>query len=169
MLLRARGVAGRNAKRSGMLGFSLIEVVVVLAILAVFSSVTWSVFSRFANGSLIDTQARLVYAVLSDARSRTLASKSDLQYGVHFATSSLVLFQGPSYDVAATTNATTTLSAKVSLATALSDGASDIVFEKITGEASAYGTSTVLLLASSTPVSAVSIVVYPTGVIEVVQ
>lgn len=150
-------------------GFSLIEILIVIAVIGIVGSITASTLLRFSEGSLIDTQGQLVYSVLSEARSRTIASHADSQYGVHFATSTLVLFKGSTYNQNASTNATTSLSSRVTLTTNFSGGVSDVVFSQVTGKASANGTTTLYLNSSTTPRSSISIHVYPTGVIEVVE
>lgn len=149
-------------------GFSIIETLIVIGILAVFASILFQSIGRFGEASVIDGDARTVHAILSEARSRTIASHNDQQYGVHFSSSAVTLFIGDSYDAGTTTNETTALSSRVSLATDLSGGVDDIVFSRITGEASAFGTTTVTLLSSTSP-RTLSIVIYDSGVIEVVE
>ena len=144
----------------------MVEVLVVIAILAVLSVITFQTFYRMNSNKAIETDTLRVLLELQKARSLTLSSKNSSQYGVHFATTSVTIFKGTTFDAASSTNLTMTLSKAVNIATtSLAGGGADVIFKRLTGETSHYGTTTLSLTASSSVTK--TIMIYETGVAEI--
>lgn len=131
-------------------GVTLIELLVAIAVLVTIAAIGVAVFSRLTGQTALDASVQQVLSVFEEARSRTLASENDQQFGVHVTISSVVLFIGNTYSAEASTNEVTTLVGRVSISDiSMTGGATDVVFERLTGKANVTGTIT-LTLASDT-------------------
>jgi hypothetical protein len=113
----------------------------------------------------LDKDTATTVTVLEEARSRTLASYSASQYGVHFASSSLTLFKGSTFSSTDPNNEVIPLN-PVSVITSLysfSDGGTDIVFTRLIGEAVQSGTFT---LSSTRASTTKTVTIYKTGIVQ---
>lgn len=149
-----------------MKGLTLIEIVVVIAVIIILFFIIFSAFTGFNRNYALDTAAGIVAEVLSEARSLTLASKGDTNYGVHFESSQVVLFTGDTYSAMDPSNREEVLSSLVTISDiSLSGGGSDVVFLRLTGNADKSGTVTVSL--ASDPSMARIITIPKTGIVEI--
>jgi len=82
-------------------GFSLIEILVVLGILAILGLISVSFFVFLQKESRLSNVSEEIISVLKVAQSKTLSSQEDSQYGVYFNTAvsphQYILFKGSSY------------------------------------------------------------------------
>ncbi len=139
------------------------EIMVVIGILATISFIVFAFFNNYRKVQGIRQDGELIESLLYNARNDTLSSKSAYEYGVHFASSSVVVFQGNTYVSATSTNKTFSLTSGVVVSgLSLGAGVVDIVFNKLSGEPSRSGTITL----TSTSGGVKVITVYPTGLIE---
>lgn len=146
-------------------GFTLVEVIIVIAILVIIASIVWVIFRNVSSNQSVDSASSLVRSVLEDARSRTLAARDDTRYGVHFEAGSTTLFAGATFSDGDPSNEIVLLPKGTQISnTALTGGSSNIVFEHLTGAASATGTIVVSLISDSTATS--GIIVQGTGLIS---
>ena len=106
-------------------GFSLIEVLIAVAIIVVLAAIAFLALGQFRARSDVDRAATGALAFLRLARERTVAGEGDTQWGVHVTSSQLMLFQGSSFVSA---EDTLTLPPTIIASAALSGGGSDIVF-----------------------------------------
>ena len=137
-------------------GFTLIETLIVLAILALIIGIAMSAFGAFGRGQTLESGAAQVVALLGEARSRTLASINDQAYGVHFTSDKAVLFQGAVYSEGASTNKELLLGEELSIsAISLAGDGSDVVFERLTGKVAASGSITLLHSAATSTTIAI--------------
>ncbi len=125
-------------------GFSLYELLIAMAVLLILVAVTLNSMSDYAR---TQQHTRLVEEIghqIHLARQQTLASKADSTYGIYVGTSTIEVFAGASPVVGSSANTILDLSAVTQTATSsFSDGNWYVVFERITGAASATGTITV--------------------------
>jgi len=147
-----------------MKGFSLVEVLVSVGVLVLIGITSLTSFVSYQRKEALDKNTAKIEALLEQARSMTLSSKDDTQYGVHIESGKLVLFQGNAYSPAAATNLITNLPGSVIASTTLSGGGNDIIFDRIQGTTNEYGTTTLSLTAQAS--STKSIIIYKTGLIE---
>ncbi|HEY4504653.1 MAG TPA: hypothetical protein VJI73_02685 [Candidatus Paceibacterota bacterium] len=127
-------------KQNYFLGISLLELVIVLAILItmVISGIT-SLSEFRTNVAVADSKEKIMLA-LSRARSKTLASELGNVYGVHFQTDKAVLFIGPIYIVSEPSNEEYVFDNRAQIYNiSIADG-SNVLFERLTGETSNTGT-----------------------------
>lgn len=139
-------------------GFTLTELLMVVSIIAVLATIIILSFSNFRNSSALQTTSEDVVSILNKARSNTIASKDGYQYGVHFSTNDVTLFRGASFVFGDTNNEVRTLDTAVEVAsTAFNGGGSDVVFQKLTGKTSNYGTATLHVMSDSSKTAVISI------------
>lgn len=110
-------------------GFTLIETIVVLAIImTIGSSVAFATSAFLAGNSLKNTTGQLV-SVLRTAELNAMSGKQDSKWGVNLSSTSITLYSGNSYQTRnAAFDVVYEIPQTVSVAT------SDIVFEKVTGD-----------------------------------
>ena len=124
-------------------GFTLVEAIVVAAIMGIILLVLNSAFSEFFIGSNVSEVQTNVAGLLRDARARTLASESKMVYGVHFdmLASRAVLFRGAAYLAGDAANEPYQLPPTTAIYSINLGGPVDVVFQALTGYASASGTA----------------------------
>ena len=147
-------------------GYSLVELLVVIGILVLIAALSYSAYVAMLQHKTLDADGALIVAELSQARSLTLSGESGDQWGVHFASTSVTLFEGASYSAGASGNVVTSFDSADSLfSITLAGGGSDVLFQRLTGETAQSGAITLALVASSTQTKTVTI--YPTGIAEI--
>jgi type II secretory pathway pseudopilin PulG len=133
------------------------EFLVVIAIIALVSTVTTSGLLSYKNSTDLSTATQQTYSLLLKARSRTLSSDAHSQYGVHFQSDRVILFKGTSY-AAATTTESYVFPASVEMSSIqLNGGGADIIFKRLTGETNQYGTTTLRLKANTSRMSLINV------------
>ncbi len=140
-------------------GFTLIEVIISLAILALIASISAASFVSFARREALDSTVSAVAAGLRDARTRTMASINDSQYGVQIDTDRFTLFSN-SYVLGATGNEINMLNSRIKM----SSSVPSFTFSRISGNSSASGTIDVYV--ASDPTNRKTINVQGTGLIS---
>src|SRR5262245_7888733 len=122
-------------------GITLTEILLVTAIMLVLLVLTIETFNRLGATRALDTNTQAIVLELEKARSLTLASKNEAQFGVHIASTSVTLFQGSSYSAGASSNVEVFFNPAVSISgAALAGGGSDVVFQRLTGKTANSGT-----------------------------
>lgn len=146
-------------------GFSIAEIVVVVAILSLITATAIFSFGAFNTRQALDKDSLAVLATLNDARSRTLSSQNASQYGVHLEEFQVVLFVGGSYLAGDPQNEEVVLSGHTHISSfSLIGGGSDIIFSRLTGATSKSGT--IVLALRNDGAATKTITVYATGIIE---
>ena len=118
------------------------EAVVVIGVMGIILLLLHSAFSEFLTRSNVSEVQTNVVGLLRDARARTLASESAAIYGVHFdmLASRVVLFKGAAYSAGDAANEPYQLPPAMAINSVNLGGSVDIVFQALTGYASASGT-----------------------------
>ncbi|MGM0628893.1 MAG: pilus assembly FimT family protein [Patescibacteria group bacterium] len=78
-------------------GFTLTEIVVVIAILTLISTLLFSVFHSLRDYRALERDVAEVRAYLEEARIYTQGSREDSSYGVYFSGDEITLFKGDSW------------------------------------------------------------------------
>lgn len=129
-------------------GFTLTELLVVIAVMALIGSIVWGGLSNYREVQALQSTADVIVATLGEARSRAISSVEAKQYGVHFEEKRIVLFEGNQYLSSSASNTITILNNAISVSSSgLTASSTEIVFEKITGKGSASGQIKVFLTA----------------------
>lgn len=119
-------------------GFTQVELLLVVGILAVLLSLGTVIFSNFARQDQLMVEARKIESLLNEARMKTVAGFSlgeaqSQNFGVYFQVNQIVLFSGSSYDSLNPKNQIFTLPTELEIKS-ISLPSGSIVFEKISGE-----------------------------------
>lgn len=141
-------------------GFTLVEILVVIAILGILLTIGMSAFVSYGREQALQGSAREVAAVMEEARGKTLASENGTEYGIRFTVSSstLALFAGAVYVAGTQGNRDITLDSRVvvSRVGAIVAGSQDLVFERLTGRLGSSGDIVLSLVSDSSRTAAIS-------------
>lgn len=152
----------RYAKKHG---FTIIEFLIAFAIMGALLAAILPSFISFRRSSALNTETEELLTVINRARVLSVSSKNDQQFGIHFETNRVVLFQGPTYSAVDPANEIHTLNSLLALSgTTINGGGSEVLFQKVTGATSQNATTT--LVVSGTTAST-TILVFPTGIATV--
>lgn len=157
-------IADRGTLNLKPRGFTLFEILVVVAIVGALGAIITASFSRYTRAQAVAGVATTITTALEDARSRTLSSKNASQYGVHLEGGSVILFRGDTYSAGSADNETTPVDPRVTITPSLNGGGTDIVFERLSGETLDYGTVAVSIAGDAS--SAETIIIDRTGLLS---
>ncbi len=126
-------------------GFSLIELMITIAIIAIFSSgaVIW--FFGYQRQAELDSAAKNIVNTLRDAQARSVSGKDFKPWGVYFdiSGSKYVLFrnEGGGYAAAAVKEENYLSSFVKISAVTLNGGGNEIIFNKSAGDTAQFGSA----------------------------
>jgi prepilin-type N-terminal cleavage/methylation domain-containing protein len=126
-------------------GFTLIELLVATAIILLITAIVIFSLRTFGQQIEIESTGQNILSTLRLARSQTLASEGETNYGVHFENDKFVLFSGSNYIAGASSNKEYKLVDSEINNIALNGGGNEVIFERIRGSTSQHGTVTVRL------------------------
>lgn len=131
-------------------GRSVLEIIVIVAIMGVVVAAVIPGLSNFRNRQLINNTTTELIAILSDARGKTLSGYNDTNYSVRFESTRAVFFTGGTFTEPNASNVVSTLDTRITLPTiSLNGGGNNVTFTRLTGETTNYGTIVVRLVADS--------------------
>lgn len=143
-------------------GFTLVEVVLVAAIITVLAIVIFPSLTSRRSYEDLNATTKKIMALLREAQSRSISQASSTSWGVHFENATTT---SPFYALFSSSYSTSTtvgyyrLPPKVTYAPSLAQGSStDVTFAQITGLPSASSTSIILQLSPGGSVAANSII-----------
>ncbi len=144
-------------------GFTFIEILVVIAVIAILTAVTLLAFRNVYRDSARRTAIMEIADALRDSRNNTLGAVNDTVYGVRVGTSSVTRFTGNTYTLGAATNEVYQYEAGVTATGTLVTSGTSVVFARLTGIPSATGT---ILVRDNDLVGSTSVIIQSTGLIE---
>lgn len=145
-----------------MKGLTIVEIIISIAIIIVLGTITAFVFPRFRSSLVLHSALEDGLSLLEEAKSKTLSSENESQYGVNFASSTMTLFAGTTYNPLDPSNRRISFSSDVEISCiSLVGGASSTVFERLTGETDQYGVIKFHL--TSDPNAVQSLILLPSG------
>jgi len=122
-------------------GFSLIEILIVVGILAFLIGAVLVIMNSFQRGKVLDSAAEEIINSLRLAQSRTLASEGASSYGIYFENNKFTLFKGNFFNAALPDNEIHQLPPTLIISQInLTDATSSVAFARLTGYAQSYGT-----------------------------
>lgn len=145
-------------------GFTLLEIIISIAIFSVILATVIPSLMTFRRSSILNTETQEVVTLANRARLLSVSSKNDQQFGVHFESGKVVLFQGATYTAGAPTNEERVLDSSITGTTVLDGGGSEVLFAKVTGEASKVATTTLLVSGTT---SSTTVLILKTGVVTI--
>jgi prepilin-type N-terminal cleavage/methylation domain-containing protein len=123
-------------------GFSLMEILIVLAIMAILGTLTFMSLSKASPEKMLQKESAIILSQINEARLKTLSGTKNTEYGIHFASSSITVFEGKVFPSA--TSTVYTLSNPISISQiSLTGNVTHFYFKKLTGEPTATGTITI--------------------------
>ncbi len=147
-------------------GFSLVEIMLVIGIMAVITTIIIFSFSTLNQNYALEGAAQNAAALFKDARGRTLSAKNNSQYGIHIASTSVTLFPGSVFDSGNPSNETLTFPQSVTIGTTTLSGVGfDIIFARLKGTPSQFGTTSVYLV--NNPSKYINIFIRESGLVEI--
>lgn len=153
-------------QRTPNFGFSAVELLVAFAVISILTAISAVAFISVRQTQELKVATQEVWLSLRSARNVTLSSDNDRAYGIHVDQGRIVRFVGPTYATSTLTNVISEFPARVIASTSFSGGGSDIVFMRLSGDASATGT---INLTHTVSGATSSISVAKTGLTDTVQ
>lgn len=146
-------------------GFTALELLIVIAIMAVILVIVIPSFLSFRRNSILNTEAQELVTMINRARLLSVSSKNDDRFGIHLEAGNVTLFQGATYTVGAPTNEVHSFDSAVALSMiTINGGGSELLFEKVTGATSQNATTTLLVTGTT---ASTTVLVLPTGVVTI--
>lgn len=134
-------------------GVSFIEIVIVIAVIGILVAIVVPSLTLFRNEQALRNTTADIVSLLNEARTNTISSINSSQYGVYFESGRAVLFVGSTFTEPNATNKEVEFSNAVTIPSSggisLSGSGSSIVFSRISGDTSNYGTIIVQLVSDT--------------------
>lgn len=149
-----------------MKGFTLIEIIVAIAIVLIIAVFSFISLSAFRENQSLKNAVNETVSLINQARSQTLSSQEFSQYGVHFETSRAVLFKGAVFLEPSADNIIFNLPSLVEISgISLNGGGADLIFQKLTGKTDEFG---IIVLRAKNDISKTkTIEIKNTGIIDI--
>jgi prepilin-type N-terminal cleavage/methylation domain-containing protein len=146
-------------------GLTVIEILMVIAILAILAAIILPQFSKMRENQLLKNAISDILSSLNKAQSQTLASVNSSEYGVHFQSDRVIIFKGKVFSSSAEDNETILIGEPVGISNVTLGGVSgasgDMYFNRLSGAPSATGTVAV----SASSISKI-ITIFATGTVS---
>ena len=138
-------------------GFTLFEVVIVIFILAILSTVVIGSIIGFSKKAELDSASEEFINILRFAQNSTVSSENSSQYGVYVDTTTIpdryILFRGTTYATRITSfDRIYVLPQKVEFSSVDVGGGDEIVFEKVSGFTAQAGSVSLRLIQDTSQV-----------------
>lgn len=149
--IRIMSRAKRETLRYSDAGFTLIEVLVIIGIMAILMILALPVYRSFQDESDLNNSTEEIINTLRIAQNKTLASEGASQYGVYFDTSipyQVIMFKGENYTTRDSSfDKINKLPDNIEIYEInLAGGESEVVFNRINGETSQTGNLSLRLI-----------------------
>lgn len=125
-----------------MKGFTLIEALIVMAVLVVLVGISSINLVSFGRGTNLDNGKTIISQALKLARSNSMANLSDVRWGVHLESNKIVIFSGNTYNSPDSQNQIKPLPNNATLSWNITGGGQDILFDKNKSTTAIFGSLT---------------------------
>jgi len=126
-------------KLSKKFGYTLVEILLVVSLIAIISVSAFPVTRNFLDRNEYDSAFRLAINGIRSAQLYSQTGRHDTAWGVSFQSGAIVVYSGPTYAGRNPTfDETSPISTKISIT-----GASEINFDKVTGNSPTSPTITI--------------------------
>lgn len=125
-------------------GITLLEVIIVIAIVGILVAIVSPQFSKMKNSQIIKNASSDIVSSLNKAQSQTRASLDSFSYGVHFQSDKIIIFKGINFSANDANNQNINIISPATISNiTLTNGATSIYFNRLTGLPSGTGMITV--------------------------
>jgi len=146
-------------------GFTLVELLVVVALIAILSVISVKSFSENSRAKQLEVEVDTALSFIKEAQSKAVNSLNGSEFGIRFASTTLTEFEGTSFnqnDIVQVLE----LSGGVSIQSiTLGGGGTDIYFSQLTGRPSKTGV--VVFQQQGRASSTKTMTISSTGLIEI--
>jgi len=141
---------GGNKLDKNKNGFTLIEILITIAIFAIILGITIVAVRSFSDTVNLDNAGKIIGTNIKLAKMRSVGALNDTNYGVRFEGDKITVFAGDTFDVSDPTNKVVNLSDNVKISDiSLAGGGIDLVFNRLTGTTNNAGTIEIELVNNS--------------------
>lgn len=145
-------------------GFTLVEILVVIGIFGVLLTTSLYFFGKWDKKEALEKDVASLTALIRNASRLSADSKDASVFGIHLESGKAVLFEGSSYVPGGSNEKSQELSNRVYISSySLNGGGQDIIFARLSGATSNYGTVTLSLKDGS---ASTTVTVLKTGVVQ---
>ncbi|MBU0648972.1 hypothetical protein KJ969_02620 [Patescibacteria group bacterium] len=140
-LIILKKINPRREERGNCLGFTLVETLLVVALIATIVGITTPVYRTFQETRQIEYITQEIVYTLRTAQGNSAAGLDDNKYGVYFTGSAFELFKGSAYpgtEILISKQIPNTL--EIYEINLTPTGTDEVVFNKNTGTTDNYGT-----------------------------
>src|SRR3989344_5808676 len=134
-------------KKTFQKGITIIEILVVLAVLGIIISVTLPQFSKMRENQVLKNAVADTLSSINKARGETLSSLNSSEYGVRFQSAQVIIFTGKVFSAGAGSNESINITPPASITNVTLNGSSgvsgDLYFNRLSGSPSKTGTITI--------------------------
>ncbi len=141
-------------------GFTILELIITIAILFILGSISIIGMSNISNKSYLNSDVETVKSALLKARTMSINGVDGIEHGIYLASTSVTIFKGVNF-VGTSIDSVYNLNHGVISSVSFSNATTSLYFNKITGSPSASGT---LVLSGEN--SSTTIMIYASGLSE---
>ncbi len=139
-------------------GFTAIEFLIALSVLAVLTTIIFVSMSSFRNSKALQMVSEDILSLIDEARGDTLSAKDGYSYGVHFESAKIVIFRGTVYSSSDSSNKTVDVDGAVDVYNvSLTGGGQDVLFQRLTGKTGQNGTVMIRLKSDNSKTKTITI------------
>lgn len=143
-------------------GFTIIELVIVIALLAVIAGLSLQVFMQYGRYQAYQQTVSEIAFLLVQTQADARVARFDEHHGIYFSSDSITQFRGNQYNASDTNNLVTTFPG-VTITPTLTGATNEIRLQKVSALPSATGTISIV---GTTYPATTTFSISPAGVIE---
>ncbi len=134
-------------------GFTIIELLLAIGIIGILITVIVPNLSNYRNEQALTNTTEEIVSLLNKARNDTISSLNYTNYSVHIESEKVVYFTGSTYNASDATNISRVFESSVTIPSSgginLNGGGSEVLFTRLTGDTTTYGTIIVRLTSNA--------------------